>query len=244
MKHAKLSRSFKLTEVADSNLSFWISSGKKFHAKDRYSHQLKKSLKYNLQQLVISSNGKSDYRQHSSKGKHASTVKATHDLDETLLFWSWSGNRKTIIVQETGTHANYTHQWGGNEWIMQEWEKAKLLTGEALCHSSLLGNPLQSSSIGVCIFFSLILSYFCLLVAALRPCQGKDPLLKYINTYPRLSKSSLLLCSVEVGGKNRWITKAINKIQRKYVNKEFKLVKYFQLTNAVEKQEVTFQYDS
>ena len=44
------------------------------------------------------------------------------------------------------------------------------------------GNPLQSSSIGVDIFFSLMRSYFWRLVAALRPCQGKLPRRKYINT--------------------------------------------------------------
>ncbi len=46
----------------------------------------------------------------------------------------------------------------------------------------LLGKPLHNSSTGVDIFFSLIRSYFCRLVAALRPCHGNDPLLKYINT--------------------------------------------------------------
>lgn len=49
---------------------------------------------------------------------------------------------------------------------------------------------------GVDIFFSLMRSYFCLLVAALRPCQGRDPRLKYIRTYPSDSKSSRLDCSV------------------------------------------------
>ena len=34
-----------------------------------------------------------------------------------------------------------------------------------------VGKFLHSSSIGVAIFFSLIFSYFCFLVAALRPCM-------------------------------------------------------------------------
>lgn len=50
---------------------------------------------------------------------------------------------------------------------------------------------------GVDIFFSLMRSYFCLLVAALRPCQGREPRLKYMRTYPRDSKSSRLDCSVQ-----------------------------------------------
>lgn len=58
------------------------------------------------------------------------------------------------------------------------------------------GNPSQSSLIEVDCFFSPIFSYFCLLVAALRPCQGNEPRKKYINTWPKDSKSSLLDCSV------------------------------------------------
>src|SRR6218665_1451743 len=57
------------------------------------------------------------------------------------------------------------------------------------------GKPLQSSSIGVDIFFSLIRSYFCLLVAAFRPCHTKPPRRKYIKTYPNDSMSSRRLCS-------------------------------------------------
>lgn len=49
---------------------------------------------------------------------------------------------------------------------------------------------------GVDIFFSDIRSYFCRFVAALRPCHGNEPLLKYIKTYPKDSKSSLLDCSM------------------------------------------------
>ena len=44
------------------------------------------------------------------------------------------------------------------------------------------GKPLHSTSTGVDIFFSLIFSYFCFLVAALRPCHGREPRLKYIMT--------------------------------------------------------------
>jgi hypothetical protein len=49
---------------------------------------------------------------------------------------------------------------------------------------------------GVDSFFSLIFSYFCRLVAALRPCQGRLPRRKYISTYPRLSMSSRRDCSM------------------------------------------------
>ena len=64
-------------------------------------------------------------------------------------------------------------------------------------HCDVLGYPRQSTSTGVDIFFSLIFSYFCFFVAAFKPCQGRLPRLKYIKTYPKLSKSSLLLCSVK-----------------------------------------------
>jgi len=46
----------------------------------------------------------------------------------------------------------------------------------------LQGKLLHSSSIGVDIFFSLMRSYFWRLVAALRPCQGRLPRMKYIST--------------------------------------------------------------
>ena len=41
---------------------------------------------------------------------------------------------------------------------------------------------MHSTSMGVDIFFSLILSYFCRLVAAFSPYQGSEPRLKYIST--------------------------------------------------------------
>jgi len=44
------------------------------------------------------------------------------------------------------------------------------------------GYPRHSSSTDVAIFFSDIISYFCRLVAARNPCQGKEPRLKYIKT--------------------------------------------------------------
>ena len=55
---------------------------------------------------------------------------------------------------------------------------------------------MHSTSMGVPIFFSLILSYFSFLVTAFSPCHGRLPLLKYISTKPSDSKSSLLLCSM------------------------------------------------
>ena len=54
------------------------------------------------------------------------------------------------------------------------------------------GKPLHKVSIGVVIFFSIILSYFSFLLLALRFYHGREPLKKYIKTYPKLSKSSLL----------------------------------------------------
>ncbi|SRR6266403_1080706 len=57
---------------------------------------------------------------------------------------------------------------------------------------------------GVVCFFSPIFSYFCLFVAALRPCQGKLPRRKYKKTWPRDSRSSRLDCSVSES--ERWIT--------------------------------------
>ena len=49
-----------------------------------------------------------------------------------------------------------------------------------------------------CFFLSQIFSYFCFLLLARSPCQGKLPLLKYNITYPSDSKSSLRL-------KYRWL---------------------------------------
>lgn len=43
------------------------------------------------------------------------------------------------------------------------------------------GKPLQRLSKLVFIFFSLIFSYFCFLVAACSPCQGKLPRRKYLQ---------------------------------------------------------------
>lgn len=57
------------------------------------------------------------------------------------------------------------------------------------------GKSLHSISIGVEIFLSAIFSYLSFLLSALSPCQGNDPLKKYINTYPIASKSSLRLYS-------------------------------------------------
>lgn len=57
------------------------------------------------------------------------------------------------------------------------------------------GNPLHNSSTEVEIFFSEILSYFCLFVAAFNPCHGSVPRLKYMRTYPRDSMSSRRDCS-------------------------------------------------
>lgn len=62
---------------------------------------------------------------------------------------------------------------------------------------------MHSTSIGVDIFFSLMRSYFCLLVAAFSPCQGSEPRLKYMRTYPNDSRSSRLDCSVETTSGNK-----------------------------------------
>lgn len=62
---------------------------------------------------------------------------------------------------------------------------------------------MHSTSMGVDIFFSLMRSYFCLLVAAFRPCHGSEPRLKYMRTYPNDSRSSRLDCSVETTSGNK-----------------------------------------
>lgn len=60
------------------------------------------------------------------------------------------------------------------------------------------GKPSQSSLMGVICFFSPIFSYFCLFVAALRPCHGRLPRRKYMKTWPRDSRSSRRDCSRNV----------------------------------------------
>src|ERR1700684_29121 len=62
-----------------------------------------------------------------------------------------------------------------------------------MAHS--LGKPRHRTSVGVVIFFSMMRSYFCFLVAALRPCHGREPRQKYNITYPRDSMSSRRDCS-------------------------------------------------
>ena len=47
---------------------------------------------------------------------------------------------------------------------------------------ALLSGGEWRASTGVDIFFSLIFSYFCFLVAAFRPCHGRLPRRKYIST--------------------------------------------------------------
>lgn len=60
------------------------------------------------------------------------------------------------------------------------------------------GNAPHNSLTDVDCFFSPIFSYFCLFVAALRPCQGSEPRKKYIKTWPNASKSSRLDCSMYI----------------------------------------------
>lgn len=62
-------------------------------------------------------------------------------------------------------------------------------------NAAIPGNPAHSSLTIVDCFFSPIFSYFCLFVAALRPCQGSEPLKKYMKTWPRDSRSSRRDCS-------------------------------------------------
>merc|ERR1712050_378721 len=59
-----------------------------------------------------------------------------------------------------------------------------------------VGRALQSRSIGVARFFSMIFSYFSFFETALTPCQGNCPFAKYNKTYPMDSKSSRRLCSI------------------------------------------------
>lgn len=64
--------------------------------------------------------------------------------------------------------------------------------------SNYFGRPPQRMAIGVASFFYVILSYFSFLLFAFRFCQGRLPFRKYINTYMRLSRSSLLPCSIPI----------------------------------------------
>ena len=75
------------------------------------------------------------------------------------------------------------------------------------------GNPSHSSLIGVDPFFSPIFSYFCLLVAALRPCHGSPPRRKYMKTWPRASRSSRRDCSDTIKGVS--IVRRINEASMK-----------------------------
>lgn len=50
------------------------------------------------------------------------------------------------------------------------------------------GKPSQSSLIGVLCFFSPIFSYFCLFVAAFKPCHGRPPRRKYLCDHARESQ--------------------------------------------------------
>ena len=58
------------------------------------------------------------------------------------------------------------------------------------------GKFFVSASIEVESFLSRIFSYFSFLVRAGRPYHGRLPLLKYMRTKPRDSRSSLLDCSI------------------------------------------------
>ena len=62
------------------------------------------------------------------------------------------------------------------------------------------GRFLVSASMDVDNFLSLIFSYFSFFVRAGRPYQGRLPLLKYISTKPKDSRSSLRDCSMP-----RWV---------------------------------------
>jgi hypothetical protein len=61
-----------------------------------------------------------------------------------------------------------------------------------------VGYPAHNCSGWVACFRSKIRWYFCFLVLALSPCHGNEPRRKYIKTNPRLSISSLLLCSTPI----------------------------------------------
>ena len=67
-------------------------------------------------------------------------------------------------------------------------DKPKLL--RQIASHQIMNLTLVNVSTAVDIFFSDIFSYFCFLVAALSPCHGRHPRLKYINTQPNDSMSS------------------------------------------------------
>jgi hypothetical protein len=56
------------------------------------------------------------------------------------------------------------------------------------------GRLLHITSIGVINFFYIIFSYRYFLLLAFKFCQGNDPFIRYTNTFPNPSKSSLLPC--------------------------------------------------
>ena len=62
------------------------------------------------------------------------------------------------------------------------------------------GSPLQRSLKSVLILVSLIFRYLSFMSLALNPYQGREPRKKYRKTFPKDSKSSLLLCSIP-----RWV---------------------------------------
>lgn len=59
-------------------------------------------------------------------------------------------------------------------------------------------NTTVQTSIGVARFVSPIFWYRSLSVSAFKPCHGSDPLRKYINIWPKASKSSRLDCSLPI----------------------------------------------
>ena len=91
------------------------------------------------------------------------------------------------------------------------------------CYYALL-KPRHNSSMVVDSFFSMILSYFCFLVAARSPCHGNDPRRKYMMTYAIDSTSSRRLCS-ENDLKN--ITLDINKTGAITLHKLSKCYEYW-----------------
>src|SRR2546429_7360485 len=79
---------------------------------------------------------------------------------------------------------------------MKKKKKKKINKGiEHKQQRNIPGNPSHKSLIAVVCFFSPIFSYFCLFVAAFKPCHGNPPRRKYMKTCPKASRSSRRDCS-------------------------------------------------
>ena len=112
-------------------------------------------------------------------------------IDPEFLYINRANSRKDTSVLVSNRYKKPALEQDAEQSILQ------LIISKRYIASNIPGNPSHSSLIGVDCFFSPIFSYFCLLVAAFNPCQGRPPLRKYMKTCPIASKSSRRDCSNE-----------------------------------------------